>query len=200
MPQPADAGTLVPLLDLAPRNRGRVGRIRISRDQQVQVVALALQDFVRGHQSAYALVDQKASRETEGDETFWLGQRLQCIGINTGTRDQRDARGLDAEVEQRFTIVRILHEDKAGLAVQQPWQQPHHALSQEPRLPVDRGEYVAQAGDGVDERHSLAERGDRSIDAALQARMADRDRVAVLLDLLGRKVRVSIEADMVAAA
>jgi transcriptional antiterminator RfaH len=30
--------------------------------------------------------------------------------------------------------------------------------------------------------------------------MADRDRVAVLLDLLGRKVRVSIEADMVAAA
>jgi transcriptional antiterminator RfaH len=30
--------------------------------------------------------------------------------------------------------------------------------------------------------------------------MADRDRVAILLDLLGRKVRVSIEADMVAAA
>jgi transcriptional antiterminator RfaH len=30
--------------------------------------------------------------------------------------------------------------------------------------------------------------------------MADRDRVAILLDLLGRKVRVSIDADMVAAA
>jgi transcriptional antiterminator RfaH len=30
--------------------------------------------------------------------------------------------------------------------------------------------------------------------------MADRDRVAILLDLLGRKVRVSIEADLVAAA
>jgi transcriptional antiterminator RfaH len=30
--------------------------------------------------------------------------------------------------------------------------------------------------------------------------MADRDRVAILLELLGRKVRVSIEADMVAAA
>jgi transcriptional antiterminator RfaH len=30
--------------------------------------------------------------------------------------------------------------------------------------------------------------------------MADRDRVAILLDLLGRKVRVSIEADMVVAA
>jgi len=30
--------------------------------------------------------------------------------------------------------------------------------------------------------------------------LADRDRVAILLDLLGRKVRVSIEADMVAAA
>lgn len=30
--------------------------------------------------------------------------------------------------------------------------------------------------------------------------MADRDRVAILLDLLGRKVRVSIEADMVAVA
>jgi transcriptional antiterminator RfaH len=30
--------------------------------------------------------------------------------------------------------------------------------------------------------------------------MADRDRVAILLDLLGRKVRVSIEADMIAAA
>ena len=30
--------------------------------------------------------------------------------------------------------------------------------------------------------------------------MADRDRIAVLLDLLGRKVRVSIEADMVASA
>lgn len=29
--------------------------------------------------------------------------------------------------------------------------------------------------------------------------MADRDRVAILLELLGRKVRVSIEADMVAA-
>jgi transcriptional antiterminator RfaH len=29
---------------------------------------------------------------------------------------------------------------------------------------------------------------------------ADRDRVAILLDLLGRKVRVSIEADMVTAA
>lgn len=29
--------------------------------------------------------------------------------------------------------------------------------------------------------------------------MADRDRVAILLDLLGRKVRVSLEADMVAA-
>jgi transcriptional antiterminator RfaH len=29
---------------------------------------------------------------------------------------------------------------------------------------------------------------------------ADRDRIAILLDLLGRKVRVSIEADMVAAA
>jgi len=30
--------------------------------------------------------------------------------------------------------------------------------------------------------------------------MADRDRVAILLELLGRKVRVSIEADMVTAA
>jgi transcriptional antiterminator RfaH len=30
--------------------------------------------------------------------------------------------------------------------------------------------------------------------------MADRDRVAILLELLGRKVRVSIEADMVAVA
>jgi transcriptional antiterminator RfaH len=30
--------------------------------------------------------------------------------------------------------------------------------------------------------------------------MADRDRVAILLDLLGRKVRVSLEADMVAVA
>jgi transcriptional antiterminator RfaH len=30
--------------------------------------------------------------------------------------------------------------------------------------------------------------------------LADRDRVAILLDLLGRKVRVSIEADLVAAA
>jgi len=30
--------------------------------------------------------------------------------------------------------------------------------------------------------------------------MADRDRIAILLDLLGRKVRVSIEADLVAAA
>lgn len=30
--------------------------------------------------------------------------------------------------------------------------------------------------------------------------MADRDRVAILLDLLGRKVRVSIETDIVAAA
>jgi transcriptional antiterminator RfaH len=30
--------------------------------------------------------------------------------------------------------------------------------------------------------------------------LADRDRVAILLDLLGRKVRVSIEADMVTAA
>jgi transcriptional antiterminator RfaH len=30
--------------------------------------------------------------------------------------------------------------------------------------------------------------------------MADRDRIAILLELLGRKVRVSIEADMVAAA
>jgi transcriptional antiterminator RfaH len=30
--------------------------------------------------------------------------------------------------------------------------------------------------------------------------LADRDRIAILLDLLGRKVRVSIEADMVAAA
>jgi transcriptional antiterminator RfaH len=30
--------------------------------------------------------------------------------------------------------------------------------------------------------------------------MADRDRVAILLELLGRKVRVSIEVDMVAAA
>jgi transcriptional antiterminator RfaH len=30
--------------------------------------------------------------------------------------------------------------------------------------------------------------------------MADRDRVAILLDLLGRKVRVSLEADLVAAA
>ena len=30
--------------------------------------------------------------------------------------------------------------------------------------------------------------------------LADHDRVAILLDLLGRKVRVSIEADMVAAA
>jgi len=30
--------------------------------------------------------------------------------------------------------------------------------------------------------------------------LADRDRVAILLDLLGRKVRVSLEADMVAAA
>lgn len=30
--------------------------------------------------------------------------------------------------------------------------------------------------------------------------MADRDRVAILLDLLGRKVRVSIDADMIAAA
>jgi len=30
--------------------------------------------------------------------------------------------------------------------------------------------------------------------------LADRDRVAILLDLLGRKVRVSIEADMVEAA
>jgi transcriptional antiterminator RfaH len=29
---------------------------------------------------------------------------------------------------------------------------------------------------------------------------ADRDRIAILLDMLGRKVRVSIEADMVAAA
>ena len=29
---------------------------------------------------------------------------------------------------------------------------------------------------------------------------ADPDRIAILLDLLGRKVRVSIEADMVAAA
>jgi transcriptional antiterminator RfaH len=29
---------------------------------------------------------------------------------------------------------------------------------------------------------------------------ADRDRVAILLDLLGRKVRVSIEAELVAAA
>jgi transcriptional antiterminator RfaH len=30
--------------------------------------------------------------------------------------------------------------------------------------------------------------------------LADRDRIAILLDLLGRKVRVSLEADMVAAA
>jgi transcriptional antiterminator RfaH len=30
--------------------------------------------------------------------------------------------------------------------------------------------------------------------------MADRDRIAILLDLLGRKVRVSIEADLVTAA
>jgi transcriptional antiterminator RfaH len=30
--------------------------------------------------------------------------------------------------------------------------------------------------------------------------LADRERIAILLDLLGRKVRVSIEADMVAAA
>jgi transcriptional antiterminator RfaH len=30
--------------------------------------------------------------------------------------------------------------------------------------------------------------------------LADRDRIAILLDLLGRKVRVSIEADMVATA
>ena len=30
--------------------------------------------------------------------------------------------------------------------------------------------------------------------------LADRDRIAILLDLLGRKVRVSIETDMVAAA
>ncbi|MBR1199519.1 transcriptional activator RfaH [Bradyrhizobium sp. AUGA SZCCT0158] len=30
--------------------------------------------------------------------------------------------------------------------------------------------------------------------------LGDRDRIAILLDLLGRKVRVSIEADMVAAA
>ena len=30
--------------------------------------------------------------------------------------------------------------------------------------------------------------------------MADRDRVAILLDLLGRKVRVSLDADMVTAA
>lgn len=30
--------------------------------------------------------------------------------------------------------------------------------------------------------------------------LADRDRIAILLDMLGRKVRVSIEADMVAAA
>lgn len=30
--------------------------------------------------------------------------------------------------------------------------------------------------------------------------LADRDRIAILLDLLGRKVRVSIDADMVAAA
>ena len=30
--------------------------------------------------------------------------------------------------------------------------------------------------------------------------MADRDRVAILLDLLGRKVRVSIEPELVTAA
>jgi len=30
--------------------------------------------------------------------------------------------------------------------------------------------------------------------------MADRDRIAILLDLLGRKVRVSIEAELVTAA
>jgi transcriptional antiterminator RfaH len=30
--------------------------------------------------------------------------------------------------------------------------------------------------------------------------LADRDRIVILLDMLGRKVRVSIEADMVAVA
>jgi transcriptional antiterminator RfaH len=30
--------------------------------------------------------------------------------------------------------------------------------------------------------------------------MADRDRVSILLDMLGRKVRVLLDADMVAAA
>src|ERR1700751_5145115 len=36
-------------------------------------------------------------------------------------------------------------------------------------LPVDRGEDVAEAGDGVDQRHALAQRCDRSVDAALEA-------------------------------
>jgi len=36
--------------------------------------------------------------------------------------------------------------------------------------------------------------------AGLFSGLADRDRVSILLDMLGRKVRVFLDADMVAAA
>ena len=55
MAEPGDSRTAAPLLDLAERDRGRVGRIRAARDQEIEVITFAAEDLVRGDERAETL-------------------------------------------------------------------------------------------------------------------------------------------------
>ena len=89
------------------------------------------------------------------------------------------------ELTECRAVVGVLNQNQAALPVEKRWQEPDHALLQEPRSPGHRGENVTQPGYRIDLRIGLAERRYRSIDAALQPGVVHDLGVDLVLDAPG---------------
>ena len=149
MAEPFHDALLYPAMEFRLRHRGRVARIRVSGQQEVDCPALRLELARSGDELGDALVPQQPSRQQHAQRRSIFAHafaRSEARAIHARTCDQPHLRRVHqpGALEQR-DIFRVLQDQaRTAPAQRQPQQHAHH-WAQQARPHVVTGENVAHA-------------------------------------------------------
>ena len=162
MAEKREARSLLPFDDCLVRDRGGIGGVGFAGDQHVDPPAATCPQRVRRDQHRQALVGQQAADKADGDWRRRLGHRSQCIGVDPGAGYLRDFVAAHPKRLQGCAVVRILHQDRSKLSIEQPFEHSTETIANNTRLRRLRGEGKAQSGERIQAHDRQSERGQRS--------------------------------------
>ena len=95
-PEIRDVGPPGPGFDLLAWNRRRICRIWQAGDEQADIAAAPAEARVSGNEAANSLRFHEASDECHRDRAAGFRRRLQSVGVDAGSGNQRDTLAVDA--------------------------------------------------------------------------------------------------------